>query len=228
MGHRWDMGHGWEMGDQTGHGWGKMGHGRGMHGAQMDGARMESTDRWIGHWECVGGDGWDRDEPCRDTVLGARWGLPTACSSRMGGPQRAPGRDVGTHEVAGGWHVLPGSPQYSREGRGDPSRRGSRAALEVPVQEEDDAEPPAVPQPGAQSPRGINVPPPFPPPTPLTGSPLAPASPAGPRSPWRPFGGRREELQGVSSSPCPGLCPPGSTTGQSAGGQEPGHGPWGL
>lgn len=68
---------------------------------------------------------------------------------------------------------------------------------------------------------GAPVSPLSPPPTPLTGSPLAPASPAGPRSPWRPFGGRREELQRVPHGPCPGLCPPGSTARQGAGTKDP-------
>lgn len=40
-----------------------------------------------------------------------------------------------------GWQMLLGSPRYSQEGRGDPSRRGSRAVLEVPMPEEKNAEP---------------------------------------------------------------------------------------
>lgn len=157
---------------------------------------------------CGTGDRCSRSESCRDMVLSARWGPPAAHPQQRGGPQQAAGRDVGTQEVARGWQTLLGFPRYSREGRGDPSRRGSRAVLEVPVPEEKNAEPT----------QRTSVPP-SPPLTPLTGSPLAPASPAGPRSPCRPFGGRREELQGISCSP-PGLRPPGSTTGQSAGDKD--------
>lgn len=89
--------------------------------------------------------------------------------------------------------------------------RGIRVVLEVPVCEDKDTEPPAVPPARCQPPRATNVPL-SPRPTALTGSPLAPASPAGPRSPWRPFGGRREEMQGGLLQPLPGLCPPGSRT----------------
>lgn len=43
------------------------------------------------------------------------------------------------------------SPQYSREGQGAPWRRGIRVVLEVPVCEDDDTEPPTVPQADANS-----------------------------------------------------------------------------
>lgn len=122
--------------------------------------------------------------------------------------------------------MLPGSPRYSLEGRGDPSRRGSRAALEVPVQEEDDAEPPAMPQPGAQSPRGTSVP-------------LVPSShtthrlPFGSSKPGRatfPLETLRREKRGAAGGllrPLPGAVPTGQHSRAERGGRGPGHSPWG-
>lgn len=133
---------------------------------------------------------------------------------------------MGTQGVSGGRHVPPGSPRYSLEGRGDPSHRGSRAALEVPVQEEDDAEPPAMPQPGAQSPRGTSVP-------------LVPSShtthrlPFGSSKPGRatfPLETLRREKRGAAGGllrPLPGAVPTGQHSRAERGGRGPGHSPWG-
>ena len=55
----------------------------------MDGVNRWAMDRALGM--CGTGDGWDRDEPCRDMELGARWGPPTACPGSMGGPSEHQG-----------------------------------------------------------------------------------------------------------------------------------------
>lgn len=176
-------------------GWGRMGH------------------RWRGHgWgEPMGsgegtGNAWD--EPCRDMVLSAHWGPPAAHPQQQGGPNKQQGRTWGHRRWPGaGRRCL--APRGTH-GKAGGTRRAGVAGLpwRSLCRRRRTLSPPSAP-----------VSAPSPPLTPLTGSPLAPASPAGPRSPWRPFGGRREELQGVSCSP-PGLCPPGSTAGQSAGDKD--------
>lgn len=92
------------------------------------------------------------------------------------------------------------SPQYSREGQGAPWRRGIRVVLEVPVCEDDDTEPPTVPQAGANSHGPLMSPCTFIPqhsPAPLL---LRPAQPA--RVPLGdPWWGEERRCRGVSYSP---------------------------
>lgn len=118
--------------------------------------------------------------------------------------------------------------QYSREARGAPLPRGSRVVLEVPVREDSDTEPPAVPQPGANPHR-----------PPVSPCPLIPRHSPAPLWLQRarqghaplgdPLGGQERRCRGCPTA-LPGLCPPGSRAWAQPVGSvtcaDPGWAPW--
>lgn len=123
--------------------------------------------------------------------------------------------------------MLPGSPRYSREGRGGLSHRGSRAALEVPVQEEDDAEPPAMPQPGAQSPWGTRLSP-----VPSTHTthrlPFGSGKPSGAAFPLKTLWRKKRGAAGGLLRSLPGAVPTWQHGQAECRARGPGRSPWGL
>lgn len=224
MGHGWGVGmdaarwgtDGWGMAGA----WGRMGqdgaqmaHGWGMDGARMGhgwGTRNVWDRGWMGQGRALQGHGAQclLGSPNCLPIPGSR-GSPVSTGGTRGDTQG--GRS--THGKAGGTRRtgvarLPGRSLCRRR------RMLSQSA---------------VPQPGAQSPWGTSVPP-------IPSSHTTHRLPFGSSKPGRatfPLETLRREKRGAAGAlpqPCPGLCPAGSTAGQSTGAADPGtahgvHGP---